>query len=75
MMLTRESRQTLALSLKAARALHHSYIGTEHLMLALLSVAERNPRGDFTPDTLRDLGIDPDQARQRVLDLLRHAPA
>ncbi len=75
MMLTRESRQTLALSLKAARALHHSYIGTEHLLLALLSVAERNPRGDFTLDTLRDVSIDPDQARQRVLDLLRHAPA
>lgn len=58
-----------------ARALHHSYMGTEHLLLALLSVAEGNPRGDFTPDTLRDLGIDPDRARQRVLDLLRHAPA
>jgi len=38
-------------------------------------VAERNPRGDFTPDTLRDLGIDPGQARQAVLDVLRHATA
>jgi ATP-dependent Clp protease ATP-binding subunit ClpA len=75
MMLTRESRQTLALSLKAARALHHSYIGTEHLLLALLSVAERNPRGDFNPETLRDLGIDPDRTRQRMLDLLRHCTA
>jgi len=78
MMLTREARQTLARSLKEARALHHSYIGTEHLLLGLLSVAEGNPRGDFIPetlDTLRDLGIDPAQARQRVLDELRHAPA
>ena len=32
-------------------------------------------RGEFTPDTLRELGIDPAQARQRVLDELRHASA
>jgi len=73
--LTREARQALALALKEARALRHNYIGTEHLLLGLLGAAERNPRGDFSPDTLRDLGIDPAQARQRVLDELRHAPA
>ena len=33
--------------------------------------AQRNPRGDFSPQTLRDLGIDPAEARQRVLDELR----
>ena len=75
MTLTREAKQSLAFALKEARALHHSYIGTEHLLLGLLGVAERNPRGDFTPDTLRVLGIDPAQARQRVLDELRHASA
>ena len=75
MTMTREAKQSLALALQEARALHHSYIGTEHLLLGLLSMAERNPRGDFTPDTLRDLGIDPVQARQRVLDELRHASA
>ncbi len=75
MTLTREAKQSLALALQETRALHHSYIGTEHLLLGLLSVAERNPRGDFTLDTLRDLGIDPVQARQRVLDELRHASA
>jgi len=75
MTLTREARQTLALALKEARALRHNYIGTEHLLLGLLSAAARNPRGDFNPDTLRDLGIDPARARQRVLDELRHAPA
>ena len=78
MTMTREAKQSLALALQEARALHHTYIGTEHLLLGLLSVAERGPRGDFssqTPDTLRDLGIDPVQARQRVLDELRHASA
>jgi len=75
MTLTRESKRSLAFALKEARALHHNYIGTEHLLLGLLSTAERNPRGEFTPDTLRELGIDPAQARQRVLDELRHASA
>jgi ATP-dependent Clp protease ATP-binding subunit ClpC len=75
MTLTRESKQSLAFALREARALHHDYIGTEHLLLGLLNTAERNPRGDFTAETLRDLGIDPAQARQCVLDELRHASA
>ena len=75
MTLTRESKQSLAFAVKEARAMHHNYIGTEHLLLGLLSTAERNPRGEFTPDSLRELGIDPAQARQRVLDELRHASA
>ena len=72
--LTRESKQSLGLAVKEARALRHDYIGTEHLLLGLLGAAERNPRGDFTPATLRDLGIDPARARQQVLDELRHGP-
>jgi ATP-dependent Clp protease ATP-binding subunit ClpA len=75
MTLTRESRQSLGLALKEARALRHNYIGTEHLLLGLLRVAERNHRGDFTPDTLRELGIDPGQVRQRVLAVVRCASA
>jgi hypothetical protein len=70
---TRESKQSLGLALREARALHHSYIGTEHLLLGLLTAADRNPRGDFTAATLRDLGIDPAQARQRVLEELGQA--
>lgn len=70
-----QSRLTLAFSLKEARALHHKYIGTEHVLLGLLRVAERDPRGEFAAKALRDLGIDPGLARQRVLDELRNAPA
>jgi Clp amino terminal domain, pathogenicity island component len=55
--------------------MHHNYIGTEHLLLGLLSTAERNPRGEFTLDTLRELGIDLALARQRVLDELRQPSA
>src|SRR5580704_19507198 len=35
------SKLALALALKEARALHHTYIGTEHVLLGLLRVAER----------------------------------
>ena len=62
-----QSKLTLALSLKEARALHHNYIGTEHLLLGLLWVAERYPRGEFAAATLPDLGLDPATARGRVL--------
>jgi hypothetical protein len=72
---TRETKQSLALALAEARALHHDYIGTEHLLLGLLASAGRTQRGDFTLDTLREFGIEPDQARQRVLDELRRATA
>jgi ATP-dependent Clp protease ATP-binding subunit ClpA len=72
---TGELKQALALALAEARALHHDYIGTEHLLLGLLAMAGRTPRGDFTPETLRDFGINPDLARQRVLDELRRATA
>ena len=73
--MTREAKQSVELAAREARALRHSYIGTEHLLLGLLSAAERNPRGDFSPATLTDLGIDPARARQRVLDELRRTSA
>ena len=71
--MTREAKQSVELAAKEARALRHSYIGTEHLLLGLLGAAERNPRGDFSPVTLSDLGLDPAQVRQRILDELRRA--
>ena len=69
--MTRETKQSVELAAKEARALRHSYIGTEHLLLGLLGAAERNPRGDFSPQTVSDLGIDPARVRQRILDELR----
>ena len=69
--MTREAKQSVELAAREARALRHSYIGTEHLLLGLLGAAERNPRGDFSPETVGALGIDPAQVRQRILDVLR----
>jgi ATP-dependent Clp protease ATP-binding subunit ClpA len=62
-----QAKLSLALSLKEARALRHNYIGTEHVLLGLLRVAERYPRGEFAAATLPDLGLDPATARGRVL--------
>ena len=73
--MTREAKQSVELAAREARALRHGYVGPEHLLLGLIGAAERNPRGDFSPQTLRDLGIDPARARQQVLDELRRASA
>jgi ATP-dependent Clp protease ATP-binding subunit ClpA len=43
--LTGDAKMTLAASLKEARALHHDYIGTEHLLLGLLRTADSATRG------------------------------
>jgi len=62
-----QAKLSLALSVREARALRHNYIGTEHVLLGLLGVAERYPRGEFAAATLPDLGLDPATARGRVL--------
>jgi ATP-dependent Clp protease ATP-binding subunit ClpA len=62
-----QAKLSLALSLREARALHHNYIGTEHVLLGVLRAAERNPRGEFAAVTLRDLGLDLATAHERVL--------
>ena len=70
-----QAKMSLALALKEARGLHHNYIGTEHLLLGLLRVAERDPRGSFAAVTLPALGLDPARVRARVLDELRQLQA
>jgi ATP-dependent Clp protease ATP-binding subunit ClpA len=66
-----QAKMSLAAALKEVRALHHNYIGTEHVLLGLLRVAERYPRSDFAAVTLPALGLDPARLRARVLDELR----
>jgi hypothetical protein len=70
-----QAKLSLALALKEVRALHHNYIGTEHVLLGLLRVAERYPRGDFAAVTLPDLGLDQVRLRAQVLDELRQLQA
>ena len=73
--LAESSKLTLALALKETRALHHTYIGTEHVLLGLLRVAERQPHADFAAVTLCDLDLDPVRVRVLVLDELRQLQA
>jgi len=69
------AKLSLALALKEVRALHHNYIGTEHVLLGLLRAAERYPRGDFAAVTLPDLGLDRGRLRAQVVDELRQLQA
>lgn len=68
-----DARAAIAKAREEAARAGRREIGTEHLLLGLIGAAQRNPRGDFGPQTLKELGIDPAQARQRVLDELRRA--
>ena len=65
--LNEQGKLTLALSFREARAMHHNYIGTEHMLLGLLRVAERYPHGEFAAVMLPSLGLDPATAHDRVL--------
>jgi prophage maintenance system killer protein len=63
--LTPRAKKVLELSLREALALGHNYVGTEHLLLALL----REDRG-VAAQVLTRSGIGHAQVRERVLDLL-----
>ena len=65
--LNEQAKLSLALSFRETRAMHHNYIGTEHLLLGLLRVAERHPHGEFAAVTLPGLGLDLATAYDRVL--------
>jgi ATP-dependent Clp protease ATP-binding subunit ClpA len=65
--LSEAAKLSLALSVREARVLHHNYIGTEHVLLGLMRVAERQPHGEFAAATLPHLGLDPAAARDRAL--------
>jgi hypothetical protein len=55
-------KKVLALAAKEAKALHHTYVGTEHILLGLLR------EGDGVAGrVLKDLGISVEQTRQKTL--------
>ena len=64
----RGSRKTLELALREAIALHHSYIGTEHLMLGLARCDDR-----VVADTLAACGTDRSALRAAVVEATRRA--
>ncbi len=54
--------KVLQVSLREALALRHNYIGTEHILLAVLQFEEADGRGGLT-----SLGITPERAREWLL--------
>ncbi len=61
------ARKALELTFRSALRLGHNYIGTEHLLLALLEL-----EGDDGP--LRGLGLDHDEVEGRVVAMLAALP-
>jgi ATP-dependent Clp protease ATP-binding subunit ClpA len=62
---TPEAQKSMQLSLREAMQLGHSYIGTEHILLALTRVGS----GRAT-QVLAALGADPNRVRQQVIGVL-----
>ncbi len=55
-------KKVLAFAAEEARALNHSYVGTEHILLGLLR------EGDgVAARLLKELGVDTEKARQEIL--------
>ncbi len=62
---TEPARQVVVMAQAQARELGHSYIGTEHLLLGLLGVAD-----GLAARTLRSLGLSLEQTRASVVELV-----
>jgi ATP-dependent Clp protease ATP-binding subunit ClpC len=60
-----EGLRIFELSAQEADGLHHDYIGTEHLLLGLLSSRE-----GITGEALKDLHVQPEDARREVLNMV-----
>jgi ATP-dependent Clp protease ATP-binding subunit ClpA len=63
---TDATKAVIALAVDEARKLGHKYVGTEHLVLALLAYEQGIPS-----KVLRQEGVNADRLRERVLAMLR----
>lgn len=62
---TPRTKRIFELSFLEARNLGHNYVGTEHLLLGLLSEGE-----GVASAVLKKLGVDPDKLSERVIDMI-----
>lgn len=62
MPLTRSVKKVLVMAEHEARSLSHSYVGTEHILLGLLSV-----QGGVAAQILQSLGVSHAEARRQIL--------
>jgi ATP-dependent Clp protease ATP-binding subunit ClpC len=63
--LTAQAKRVLELGLQEATNLGHNYIGTEHLLLGLLTLGD-----GVSKRILLDCAVEPDQIRQAVISML-----
>lgn len=64
---TPRAKKVIEYSIQEARALKHNYVGTEHLLLGLLREEE-----GVAAQVLMNLGLNLEDVRQEVLNLLGH---
>ncbi|HEY8044975.1 MAG TPA: Clp protease N-terminal domain-containing protein, partial [Streptosporangiaceae bacterium] len=60
-----QAREVIISAQQEARALHHNYIGTEHILLGLV-----RDRDGMAGRALHALGISPEVVREQVLDII-----
>lgn len=60
-----DARRVVVLTQEASRELGHDYIGTEHIMLALIRAED-----SIAGQALASLGLDFDQAREKVISVI-----
>src|SRR6056297_93508 len=63
--LTPRSKKVLNLSMEEARKLNHNYIGTEHILLGLISEGE-----GVAIRILQEVGVNLDKVKKEILDIL-----
>ncbi len=61
---TQRARRVLSLAHEEAERMHHSYIGTEHLLLGLI-----REEGGVAGRVLRELGLEPTRVKEMVMRL------
>ncbi|NLA83118.1 MAG: ATP-dependent Clp protease ATP-binding subunit [Clostridiales bacterium] len=67
---TPRTKRIMELSFYEARNLGHNYIGTEHLLLALIREGE-----GVATRILKDLGVDPQSVREQLIKVLKEEHA
>lgn len=63
---TERVRKVLAFAREESARLHHEYVGTEHILLALI-----RENGGVGATVLHNLGVDPEELSQRVHDVVK----
>jgi hypothetical protein len=59
--LTESARRTLELARMEAPRLHHNFIGTEHVLLGLLTL-----ENEIVPNALKRMGVNPEEVKKQV---------